>query len=62
MIAAIFAATAHVYTLLISFMNVSTPRYLIAVYPQILLVGLFLLLAAMRRSRVDRPDRRGNAA
>ena len=49
MIAAFFAATAHVYTLLISFMNVSTPRYLIAVYPQILLVGLFLLLAAMRR-------------
>ena len=31
MIAAFFAATAHVYTLLISFMNVSTPRYLIAV-------------------------------
>jgi hypothetical protein len=59
MIAAIFAATAHVYTLLISFMNVSTPRYLIAIYPQILLVGLFLLLAAMRRSRVDRADRRG---
>jgi hypothetical protein len=59
MIAAFFAATAHVYTLLISFMNASTPRYLIAVYPQILLVGLFLLLAAMRRSRVDRPDRRG---
>ena len=58
MIAAFFAATAHVYTLLISFMNVSTPRYLIAVYPQILLVGLFLLLAAMRRSTcgIDRID------
>jgi hypothetical protein len=49
MLACFFAATAHVYTLLISAINVSTPRFLMAVYPQIVLAGIFLLLAIIPR-------------
>lgn len=50
--ASFFAATAHVHVLLIAFTNVSTPRYLIPVYPQIVVSVLFLVLAITgRRSR-----------
>lgn len=48
LLASFFAATVQIYTLLISFMNVPTPRYLIAVYPQIFLVSIFLFLAVVR--------------
>jgi hypothetical protein len=44
LLAGYFAATAQVHTLLISFVNVSTPRFLMAVYPQILLAGMFLVM------------------
>jgi len=49
MLACFFAASAHVYTLVISTINVSTPRFLMAVYPQIVLAGIFLLLAIIPR-------------
>src|SRR5262245_1172132 len=45
MLAAFFAATCQSYTLLISFINLSTPRYLMAVYPQLVLVAVFLISA-----------------
>jgi len=52
MLAAFFAASCHVYTLLVSFINVSTPRFLMAVYPQLLMAALFLTLAFLcKRSR-----------
>ena len=50
MIAAVFAATCHVYTLAISFINVSTPRFLMSVYPQLVMAVLFLILAFGRRA------------
>ncbi len=46
MLACFFAATAQSYTLLISLINVSTPRFLMAVYPDILLAALFSIMAA----------------
>jgi hypothetical protein len=58
MLACFFAAMAHVDMLLISLINVSTPRFLMAVYPAILLSGLFLLLAVLppgRHGTIDRP-------
>jgi hypothetical protein len=58
MLAGFFAATAQVYTLLISFINLSTPRFLMAVYPNIVLSGLFLLLAVMPRRAVSHPPGR----
>lgn len=45
MIAAFFAAMCHSSMLLISFTNVSTPRFLMMVYPHIILSGLFLCRA-----------------
>ena len=61
MIAAFFALTCHSSMFAISLINVSTPRFLMMVYPHILLAGLFLLRALWpvwmearksRRSRV----------
>ena len=51
--AAVFATTVHSYAFAISLVNIATPRYLVAVYPLILLSGIFVILAAMR-SRMDR--------
>jgi hypothetical protein len=45
MIAAFFALTCHSSMFLISLINVSTPRFLMMVYPHILLAALFLLRA-----------------
>jgi hypothetical protein len=50
MLAAFFAATCQSYTLLISFINVATPRYLMAVYPQLVLVAVFLISAFLSKS------------
>jgi hypothetical protein len=47
MLAAFFAANCHSYTLLISFINVSTPRFLMAVYPQLVLSAVFLISALL---------------
>ncbi|MEW6451041.1 MAG: hypothetical protein AB1490_10350 [Pseudomonadota bacterium] len=49
MLSCFFAAMAHSYTILISLVNVSTPRFLMGVYPQLILVGVFLLLAIKPR-------------
>ena len=45
MLAAFFAAMCHSSMLLTSMVNVSTPRFLMMVYPHILLAGLFLMRA-----------------
>ena len=45
MVAAWFAALCHSSVLLISMINVSTPRFLMMVYPHILLTALFLARA-----------------
>ena len=50
MLAAFFAATCHVYTLSVSFINVSTPRFLMAVYPQLVLVAVLVLSGFFRRT------------
>lgn len=44
-----FAAMCQVYTITISFINVATPRFLMAVYPQLLLMFIFLFIAAFPR-------------
>jgi hypothetical protein len=54
MLAAFFAATCQSYTLLISFINVATPRYLMAVYPQLVLVAVFLISAFLYKSQSAR--------
>jgi hypothetical protein len=38
-----------VYTITISFINVATPRFLMAVYPQLLLMFIFLFIVAFPR-------------
>lgn len=43
MVASFFAVTCHLSMLLTSLTNVSTPRFLMMVYPHILLAGLFLM-------------------
>jgi hypothetical protein len=45
MIAAFFALACHSSMFAISLINVSTPRFLMMVYPHILLAALFLLRA-----------------
>ncbi len=47
MIAGCFAAMCQVHTIIISFINVATPRFLMAVYPQLLLMLIFLFMAAL---------------
>jgi hypothetical protein len=54
MMAAFFAVTCHSSMLLISFINVSTPRFLMAVYPHILLSALFLL-GVLRPAWIEMP-------
>ena len=61
MLAAFFAATCHSYTLLISFINVSTPRFLMAVYPQLVMVVIFLVSAFLCRSSSARRVATGRA-
>ena len=57
MLAAFFAATCHSYTLLISFINLSTPRYLMAVYPQLILAAVFLISAFLVQARKNSQER-----
>jgi hypothetical protein len=49
MLAVFFAATCQSYTFLISFINASTPRFLMAVYLQLVLVAVFLISAFLRK-------------
>jgi hypothetical protein len=49
MLAAFFAASAHSYTFLLSFVATSTPRFLMAVYPQVVVAGVFLVMPMLRR-------------
>ena len=49
MLAAFFAVTCQSYTFLISFINASTPRFLMAVYLQLVLVAVFLISAFLRK-------------
>ena len=44
-LAVFFAAMCQVHTITISFLNVATPRFLMAVYPQLLLMFVFLSMA-----------------
>lgn len=50
-IAAFLSAMCHAYTLFISLANVWTPRFLMAVFPQLGIIGLCLLLAVVHRWR-----------
>lgn len=45
MLAAFFAVSCHASMVGISMVNLSTPRFLMAIYPQLLLSGLFLAMA-----------------
>ncbi len=45
LMASFFSVMCQVYTVFMSLANVSTPRFLMAVYPQLGLVALFLILA-----------------
>jgi hypothetical protein len=48
-LAGFFAAMCQVHTIIISFINVATPRFLMAVYPQLLLMFIFLIVVAFSR-------------
>jgi len=54
MIACFLAATVHAPLVLMSLINVSTTRFVMAFYPQLLMAGLFLLLALMPQLRIAR--------
>jgi hypothetical protein len=54
MLAAFFATVCQSNLLLISLINVSTPRFLMAVYPR-LVVALIFMLLALRRHRTRDP-------
>jgi hypothetical protein len=45
--AAFFSAMCHGQMIFVSFANLSSARYLMAVYPQICLIGVFLVMAAI---------------
>jgi len=49
MVAGFFATMCQTHTVIISLINVATPRFLMAVYPQILLTIVFLSMAAVPR-------------
>lgn len=49
MLACFLAATVHAPLVLMSLINVSTTRFVMAFYPQLLMVGLFLLLTLVPR-------------
>jgi hypothetical protein len=46
MIAGFFGAMCQIHTIVISFINVPIPRYLMAIYPQLILMFMFLIVAA----------------
>ena len=46
MLAGIFAATCQVHTIIVALVNVATPRLLMAIYPELVLVFIFLPVAA----------------
>ena len=49
MLASFFAATCQVHTIIIALINVPTPRFLMSVYPQMLLMLIFLAMAISPR-------------
>ncbi|MFN3656962.1 MAG: hypothetical protein ACK4UO_06880 [Pseudolabrys sp.] len=51
LVAAYLSAMCHAYTLLISLINVWTPRFLMAVFPHLAIIGLCLILAFLTRHR-----------
>ena len=50
-----FSASCQSYTIFLSLVNVSTPRFILAFYPQLLLVVIFLILAIW--PRLATPDK-----
>ena len=50
MLASFFAATCQIHTIIIAFINVPTPRFLMSVYPQMLLMLIFLGMAIWPRA------------
>jgi hypothetical protein len=49
MLAGFFSAMCQVHTIVVSLVNVATPRFLMAVYPQLILVFIFLVVATFPR-------------
>jgi hypothetical protein len=49
MLACYLSTMCHAYTLCISLVNVWTPRFLMAVFPQLAIIALCLLMLALRR-------------
>jgi hypothetical protein len=52
MIAGFFGAMCQVHTIIISLINVANPRFLMAIYPQLILMFVFLIVAAFPNSGV----------
>lgn len=48
-VAAFFSGMCQLHTVVIAFINVPTPRFLMAVYPQILLMFMFIVMALFPR-------------
>lgn len=63
LVATFLAAMCQAYTLFISLANEWTPRFLMAVFPQLEIIGLCLMMAFLyRRRRPAPPSRGGDAA
>jgi hypothetical protein len=58
LIAAFLGASCQAYTIFLCFVNVSTPRFILSYYPQLLLIGIFMALAIWPRlaSKTDCVD------
>ena len=54
LVAAYLSAMCQAYTLLISLTNEWTPRFLMAVFPHLEIIGLCLILAFLRRPSAAR--------
>jgi hypothetical protein len=50
-LAAFFSLTCQLYTLILSFVNFATPRYLMAIYPVICLAAVFILMSLAQTVR-----------
>ena len=47
MLAGFFAALCQGHTIVVSLVNVATPRLLMTIYPQLILVFMFFIVAAL---------------
>ena len=62
MLAGLFAAMCQGHTIVVSLVNVATPRHLMAIYPQLILVFIFFMVAACPNVVASRRAHEGGAA